>query len=168
MASNEVSPTAGRTSVAFWPGMMLTIDHPSTVTVTGGMEPDPEWRHLDERGHGHWWHGERGPWASGNTAETLPTLHFEATRCTMGHGADCRSEGNWCCNQCGAVVEPRFRPQRDRIVPGPTRYTLTVQEAHGEARYVFGDAEYRDLGAAFRSAIEATLAARCTERTIRG
>jgi hypothetical protein len=137
--------------VMMWPGYQIDIAQDGQWVESGMPERDPDWKMVDENGHGHFVdkNGE------------LPTLRWVAQPCSMGHGDDCDSEGYFECLLCGEVISPGTRTPKPFYVAGMTTYTLTTETS----TYEFGPTQWDALQAAIGATIESTLAEYCVKRT---
>ncbi len=93
--------------------------------VTSLRRPDEGWHYVDPAGHAHQWEWPNGKrvYQPGVTA-SLPTLEWVRT----GTGAYPDGEeyeiGEHRCRQCGAVVQPAYTADRNRVfIPGLVSYT---------------------------------------------
>lgn len=96
------------------------------------MVPDPGWKYMDKKGHGHFWKGKN-----------LPTLEWIVTGTQwVGDEYDAYEYeiGEYRCRLCGEVIKPGERPATPKPVLGPATYTLTID---GEA-FVLSDQQYYD------------------------
>lgn len=85
--------------------------------------PDPQWRYVDKKGHGHFWDGKE-----------LPTLKWVVTGTRwVGDEYDAYEvkDGEWRCTQCGETIEPKKRTEYGpRYVSGLTWIILTIDGEH--------------------------------------
>ena len=101
-------------------------------TMSPQMVPDPDWKYIDKKGHGHFWKGK-----------DLPTLKWVVTG-TQWVGDEYDSYeyevGEHRCRLCGEKVEPKKKASYPKPLLGPATYTLTID---GEA-FVLSDQQYYD------------------------
>jgi hypothetical protein len=129
----------GRT---LWPGFELLIEDGGELVESAGREPEPTWRHVDKKGHGHFW-------LNGD----YPTLDERWTGCEMGHGDDCKGARYYVCRICGEPVTPGTRPVPPAWVPGPITYKLTVHSDNGSCVWEFGEDRWTTLNDMIRHAV---------------
>lgn len=136
-------------TTAMWPGFELNIARDVQFVEPGGNELNPEWKHVDCNGHGHF--------VSLDKDDRLPTLVWISEPCTMGHD-DCDAEGHYECRTCGEEIRPGTRPAAPLRIEGPTVYTLTVHQPGLRTTYRFGQQEWDALQDAIASDVRSTLA----------
>lgn len=127
------------------PGVQVEVRHNSEVVYSDGRELDPSWQFVDGEGHGHF--------VGKAKSETLPTLEWVSFPCSMGHGDDCTSEGEWRCRLCGEVIDPGTRPARPVTITGPREYTLTLEDGVVTSTYLFGESEWEKATDTVRTAL---------------
>lgn len=135
-----------------WPGYTLDVDRDGQWIESSIPELDPDWKSVDENGHGHFVKDRE-----------LPTLKWVSEPCTMGHGDDCDAEGHYECRTCEALVVPGTRTPKPFWVAGLTTYTLTTDTAS----YVFGPRQWDALVEAMHATIAETLSEFCVQQTYR-
>jgi hypothetical protein len=100
----------------------IRVEQDSISVDWWGPERDPQWRHVDAAGHGHFYD------------DGYPTLH-EVTE-TMGDpddGDEWQAHVRWECPHCGEHIEPGTRQSMGtRAVPGMKRYFVDDQEVDRE------------------------------------
>lgn len=131
-----------RFASAFMP-FEFSLESGGQMVDTGGVEPDPTWRHMDSHGHGHFYQDRDQPY---------PTLRWVSEPCTMGHGDRCEAEGHYECPLCGEEIRPGERLAQPTWVDGPDTYRLTINTSDGHrVTYEFGETHYEQLSAAWVS-----------------
>lgn len=138
-----------------WPGFELEVEEQGQW-VEVGMVLDPDWRHVDAAGHGHFYD---------STAKGYPTLRWVSQPCTMGHGDDCEAEGYYECSTCAEQVAPGTRWGGQTYIPGLVTYRLTVHGDGIKSTYVFGRQQWEAVDAAVRDAVQDVLAAHLAEQS---
>lgn len=125
----------------------FSMEQEHELVEVGGSEPNPDWRHIDPAGHGHFY-----------TDGGYPTLEWVSRPCTQGHGDECIGEGEYRCRTCAVRVVPAMRPAKPVVIEGPKRYRLT--HVHDGTRYSYAFGADR-LAALHKAIAKATLETLC-------
>lgn len=134
-----------------WPGVEVTVENTDELVHPGGSELNPEWKYVDQQGHGHFVVDTK------DRDGRLPTLTWVSEPCTYGHD-DCDAEGHYECATCGEEVQPGTRDARPFLVRGARTYTLTTLDDGRRTTYRFGQDGWDALQDAIAEAVRASLA----------
>lgn len=98
-----------------WPvvDMNRLIEYPTTLG--GSYEPDPDWRYVDEQGHGHF---------TARDPVGFPTLNKVMVPCGTPDHDDCLILHHYECKLCGQEIVPAKRACLVPPIIGPTVYTI--------------------------------------------
>lgn len=98
-----------------WPGFTIEVTQ-DWLDVSSMFEPDPNWRYIDAKGHGHYYHSDKTPY---------PTLKWRKNMVTDEDGE--KWDAGWYqCPRCRERIKPGIRSGEGRKIPGLRHITLII------------------------------------------
>ncbi len=112
-----------KTMRSVWPVFSVSVERDmiSVDVIHRVKVPDPDWRYIDKKGHGHFWKKTK-----------LPTMK-QVVVGTQWVGDEYDGEEyeikEWRCKLCDETIDPGMKDETPPTkVPGPTTVTITVQD----------------------------------------
>lgn len=127
-----MSPASVATATYPYFTIEVVHEHEEGIFFSTETVPDPEWKFVDKKGHGHFWKKDK-----------LPTLKKVATGKTWvgdeydGHGETIYEMR---CKLCDETIEPGTKQQQPKPPPPMIWYRLSI----GEKKYELSEKQYAE------------------------